>query len=210
MSNYDDFVSDFPGRCAELLDELEPAARVRKREVTLMLSVAASSILIPLERLAGPESDPKLGQGHPSRDWETFGDAKAALDDLLAKAFIGSALWPPSSAGSWSFDKLADVSETPDSWAELRKPKPLGSKKKAKTVVWHIRKALAHGNIFTRGRPHIDQIILLSQVAEAVYKFNYLAVSPADFRAFLQKWLEFLQGLRLPVEVVPEFAEAAR
>jgi hypothetical protein len=210
MSNFDNFVSDFPGRCAELFRDFEAAARLRKREVTLLLSVAAPSIVIPLERLAGPKHGPTgAWPGHPSRDWQRFQEAKAKLDVLLDQPFLGSALWPESSASSWSFDELADVSRDPDFWPELQQPKPVGPNKKAKTVVWHVRKALAHGNIFTRGRPDIEQIILLSQVAQNVYKFSFLAVAPADFRGFLRNWLDFLRELRLPTEVVPEFAEAA-
>jgi len=53
MSNYNNFVSDFPGRCAELLKEYERSARLRKREVTLMLCIAMPSIVVPLERLKG-------------------------------------------------------------------------------------------------------------------------------------------------------------
>lgn len=72
----------------------------------------------------------------------------------------------------------------------------------------HIRNALAHGNIFTRGNPEIEQIILLSERAVGTNKFNFLAVAPADFRLFLKNWLEFLRDLDLPEDVVSEDAEA--
>jgi hypothetical protein len=210
MSNYSNFVSDFPERCAELLGQFEKLAQLRRREVTLMLCIATPSIVVPLERLAGPRSKPEGEQpGHPSRDWEKFVQAKSDLDRLFILPFKGSRLWPDVSASSWSFGKLSDVSGEPDSWGELSAPKRLGPDKKAKAVLLHMRHALAHGNIFTRGRPEIEQIILLSQRAPNVNKFNFLAVAPADFRIFLQNWMEFLRDLKLPVDVVSMSAETA-
>lgn len=102
------------------------------------------------------------------------------------------------------------MNREPDAWPELEKPKALGPKKKALTVVKHIRRALAHGNIFTRGEPNIEQIVLLSQVnKDTNNKFSFLAVAPGDFRSFLQNWLKFLGELQLPQEVVPDFEETA-
>jgi hypothetical protein len=208
MSSYKNFVSDFPARCAALLRDLERTARLRNREVTLMLCVAMPSIVVPLERLAAPRSTSKGEHpGHPSRDWERFEQAKSSLDNLFEQAFRGSPLWPNTASSSWFFDELSDVSSGPDSWAELGAPKPLGPDKKAKTVLMHIRNALAHGNIFTRGNPEIEQIILLSR-PEGADRFRFLAVAPADFQGFLKNWLEFLRELELPEDVVSEDGEA--
>jgi len=198
MSSYKNFVSDFPARCAEVLRDSERTARLRKREVTLMLCVAMPSIVVPLERLNGPKSTPNgESLGHPFRDWERFEQAKSSLDDLFETPFIGSPIWPETASGSWFFGELSDVLNGPDSWDELRKPKALGPDKKAKTVLLHTRNALAHGNIFTRGNPEIEQIILLSR-PEGAARFRFLAVAPADFRALLKNWLQFLRQARTP------------
>jgi hypothetical protein len=175
-----------------------------------MLCVATPSIVVPLERLDGPRSRPN-GEtpGHPSRDWERFEQAKSSLDRLFDLPFRGSPLWPNTDSGSWSFGELSDVSNGPDSWMELVAPKHLGPDKKAKTVLLHVRNALAHGNIFTRGNPEIELLILLSDRARGAYKFNFLAVAPADFRLFLHNWLEFLQELKLPEDMVSESSEGA-
>jgi hypothetical protein len=153
-----------------------------------MLCVATPSIVVPLERLDGPRSRPN-GEtpGHPSRDWERFEQAKSSLDRLFDLPFRGSPLWPNTDSGSWSFGELSDVSNGPDSWMELVAPKHLGPDKKAKTVLLHVRNALAHG----------------------AYKFNFLAVAPADFHLFLHNWLEFLQELKLPEDMVSESSEGA-
>jgi hypothetical protein len=208
MSSYKNFVSDFPARCGALLGDFERPARLRKREVTLMLCVAMPSIVVPLERLAGPRWGPEgANPGHPSRDWERFEQAKSSLETLFESAFRGSPIWPDAASRSWRFGELSDVSNGPDSWTELHTPKPLGSDRKAKTVLLHIRNALAHGNIFTRGNPEIEQIILLSRPRGAD-RFRFLAVAPADFRAFLKYWLEFLGELELPEDVIAENVEA--
>jgi hypothetical protein len=101
------------------------------------------------------------------------------------------------------------VSNGPDSWVELDALKPLGPDRKVKTVLLHIRNALAHGNIFTRGAPEIERIILLNERAVGTNKFNFLAVAPDDFRNFLKNWLKFVRELELPEDVVSKEAEAA-
>ena len=72
-------------------------------------------------------------------------------------------------------------------------------------MLLHIRNALAHGNIFTRGNPEIEQIILLSE-AGWHEQVRFLVVAPADFRRFLKNWLGFLRELELPEDVVSEDA----
>lgn len=210
MSSYNNFVSDFPGRCAALLKECEGTARLRNREVTLMLCIAMPSIVVPLERLKGPKAGSNGARpGHPSADWQRFEQAKASLDQLFEQRFRGSPLWPDADSNSWSFGPVSDVSIAPDSWAELIRPQALGPDKLAKTVLDHVRNALAHGNVFTRGNPEIEQIILLSERALGTNKFNFLAIGPADFSTFLHNWLEFLREINLPVGVVAPDAEAA-
>jgi hypothetical protein len=203
MSEYRNFISDFPSRCSELLQRYEKDARNRQREVTLMLCVAAPAIIVPMERLNGPgfRQDGTARAGHPSKDWQRFQAAKAALDDLYAASFIGSLLCPDAAPGSWCFGQLSDTSGDPDSWPELNQPKPLGPDKKAKSVLLHIRNSLAHGNLFTRGGEQIQQMVLLSKPPDAE-RFSYLIASPADFRAFLIHWLEFLNDLELPLGVI--------
>lgn len=218
MSEYRDFVSDFPSRCAELLSSFEQQARHRRREVTLMLCVAAPTIIVPLERLKSPSETndgatkcqrcgapasaatkaAPSAPGHPSRDWERFGEAKSALDDLCGQRFIGSPLWANASAGSWRLGELSEVSGDPDNWTELRETNPLGPNKMVKTVLLHLRNALAHANIFTRGDGEISQVIFLSKLHQDVEKFSFLAVAPDDFRTFSGAGWSFCGRQRCP------------
>ena len=210
MSEYRDLVSDFPTRCDSLLHLFEKQARRQRLEITLMLCIAAPSIIVPFERLQSPKPRPDGSKslGHPSRDWTRFLQAKSAFDNLCAQRFLGSPLWPNATAGSWHFDELSDVSGDPDGWRELRTPKPLGRNRTINRVLKHVRNALAHGNIFTRGGDEITQLLFVSKPDQNIEKFWFLAASPDDFRIFLKNWLDFLRTVNLPTGVVPESSAA--
>lgn len=206
MSNYESISFDLPRRCSQLLDRFQPLARFHGREVTFMLSSASTGILVPYERLRKvPEGSPS----HPSRARERYPEAIRRFDELLQANFLESMLWQNQVPHSWAADTISDIEQSIDSWPELNEPKPLGQKKKVGTVLGTLRKALAHGNIFTRGRPKVEQIIFLAQVNPEVYRFKFVLVSPPDFLVFLHNWFEFLEGVSLPVFVVPEEAEVA-
>jgi hypothetical protein len=200
MSNYRDFVSDFPGRCGDLLDSFLKPAKHQRREVTLLLCLSAASLVIPLERLKGAGAH---RTGHPARDWEKFQQAKSRLDELGQVPFRGSPIWPDASEESWHFGSLSTVAGGPDSWPELHRPKLLTRDKKVRSVLQHLRNALAHGNIFTRGAPDIDQLILISEDGMGTGRYSFLMVSPAGFEQFLRHWIAFVRELRVPADVVP-------
>jgi len=206
MSNYDSISFDLPRRCSELLDRFQPLARSHGREVTFILSCASSGILVPYERLREvPEGSPP----HPSQARARYPEAIRKFDELLKSNFLDSTLWKDQKPHTWATDSLSDVEREIDLWPELREPKLLSPQKKVSTVLGTLRKALAHGNIFTRGRPKIHEIIFLAQVNPNVYKFKYVLVSPSDFLIFLRNWFSFLDGINMPVFVVPEEAEVA-
>jgi len=211
MSNYQNFISDFPGRCGKILGTFGRRARHHGREVTLMLCIASPGIIIPLERLKGPRplDNGEMSPGHPSGDWERFRKAKTTFDGLLGQPFLGSPVWPATSEGSWAFGELAHVTGYPDSLDELQTPGKLKPKKQVGSVIRHMRNALAHGNIFTRGGPEIDLIVMLSERCKNANKFNFLAVSPPDFEVFLRLWLDFMRKLDLPAQIVSRFAGVA-
>jgi len=195
MSAYTNFVSDFPERCNDILKSFVERAHGRNLEVTLMLSVASTGFVIPFERLRFKDES-----AHPSRDRERFREAARKLDETRELCFLDSALWG-ASPGSWVFAReVEDEQRELDSWPELQTPKSLTKKKKTESTLKHLRNALAHGNIFTRGDP-IDRLVFLSKPCEESPKFDMLAVSPDDFYTFLQKWFSFLSSLHMPPDV---------
>lgn len=218
VSTYQNFVYDFPGRCAYILKQHYAYARQEGFEVTLMLSMASTGFIVPFERLKDPQGLP-----HPSgdRDKEQFKKAKKAYDKLCQKNFIGSKLWRGQSHDSWFSGSVSNVTLEPEYWPELENLSPLNPKEKVSRVLNHLRNALAHGNIFTKPSIHneIGQIIFLKEVLKRDMKgnllrdekgnhvrnnFDYLLCSPSDFLTFLMAWFDFLKALNMPRDIIPE------
>jgi hypothetical protein len=200
MSNYRSFVQDFPARCERLLRALEQTGPGSQYDVSSALRFAAASIVIPFERLRR--------ECHPSKDASTHTGLKQAFDNILREKFLESRLGPEKPAHSWCSGRLSTVAGDPDAWPELRSPEPLRPGTKTRDMIFHLRNALAHGNIFTQGDP-IRRIIFLSETEPGSGSFNYITASPTDFRGLLQKWFEFLSSGELPTYVIPDFPEAS-
>ncbi len=201
MSSYSNFIEDFPSRCLDILETYEKQSRTRNREVTLMLALATAGFLIPFERLRPPSEN----LNHPSGDRERFQEAKDGFEKILDAPFLGSELWKQD-VGSWIFAKeVKDVQKDPDFWVELENPKPLSAEKKVKSISKHLRNALAHGNIYTRGEP-IQILIFLSRCMDGAGnptdKYAMLAASPQDFRKLLINWVNFLSSLPIPTAIM--------
>jgi hypothetical protein len=165
-------------------------ARENDLEVTLLLSVASSGLIVPYARLSE--------DAHPARDADRFAEAKGKLDRVLDAALLASELWDTIDPGSWRFGELCDLSGDPDAW-DLDTLKPVSRKKKARSIVKVLRNALAHGNVFTRGRPHIDTLVFLSRRCQKNPEqgYNCVLVSPADLKCFVLNWLETLGGVEV-------------
>jgi hypothetical protein len=184
MEEYANYVADFPLRCSELLDKLMASAEGEGREVTFLLATGCAGLIIPYERLrlAGQAV---MREAHPAGDREKFEVLADAVDELEASRFLGSSLWPED-AGSWVRGEV----DAPWGWPEQWPPsKILGPDKRTKRVITTIRNALAHGNIASRGNP-IDVLFFLSSISAR--RFEYIGVSPNDFKTLLDNWFKFL------------------
>nr|WP_290224115.1 hypothetical protein [Trichocoleus desertorum] len=202
MSDYQNFIVDYPQRCAQLLTLLSPSANQHKLDVTLALAIAATGLLVPYERLK-----PAISYEQPMQDRKRYQKAAAQLDHLLKQPFL-IALSGVASPNSWTYGELRSVSGLPDEWQELHNPAELSPTRSVQDVLNVLRNALAHGNIYTKPnrQGHIQEIVFVSGAArkntnqQTQYKFVH--VSPDDFQNFLLTWLSFLQGLDLPSEVI--------
>lgn len=220
MSNYRNFVSDFPKRCDDLLRHFFNEANVRDLDVTLMLTVATAGFVVPFERLsacreARPQTCPHCEKElptrppvmHPARDRARYAAAAQEFDELLKRPFSGSSLGKESAPDEWFFAREVEAEgQDPDGWPDLRNPKPVSREKSAGSILKHVRNALAHGNVFTRGSP-INLIVLLSK-ADGASKYAMLAVTPAAFRHFLHNWFKFLRELPMPDGVLEDYRAA--
>ena len=96
-------------------------------------------------------------------------------------------------------------------WEELKRAERIKDDLRLESVLATIRNALAHGNIFVApGGRKIGEIIFLSEkrrnkngISNCV-GYNFLICSPNDFRDFMGFWFQFLEGLPLPQDVIPE------
>lgn len=202
MSEYSSYVSDFPARCAEILEEFQFPAKRLGRDVTLLISITSAGLIFPHERLRLGGSTP-----HPSGDRDRYSDAARQYKRLLRKFFLSSPLWSDGEISSWRKGKVLDVrSGGPDTWEELRSAKPVGSDVRVETMLSILRNALAHGNVFTQGRL-IHNIVLLSESKDPAFRF--ISVSPRDLRKFMMKYFRFLETLNLHRALVSGESEVA-
>jgi hypothetical protein len=136
VTDYNDFIHDFPARCQDVLEFAYSPAKVRDREVTLLIMTAAAAFLVPFERLrAGTSIE------HSAQDRRLYPELARHLDSALGRPFLQSP-FHDGDPGSWSVGKI-DNPEVSTKFEPLTKQTP------AAQVLAIIRNALAHGNLFT-------------------------------------------------------------
>jgi len=194
MSAIDNFVKDYPMRCGDLLREFWGKSNDIEREVTLLLTVAGSGIVVPYERL-----DIK----HPIKDSNRYRLALTSFKNLLKKKFINSDLWEKH-PNSWRYGK--DTYQANQSFLNsLHCKSNVVSGESVKNVLSVIRHSLAHGNILTEGDP--IQTIYLMNIHKGICR--YLIVSPDDFYTFLNNWFNFISELEIPSDLIEDGKAAA-
>lgn len=210
MSNWRDFVQDFPKRCKDLLLLAHEAAVANDREVTLSLMVASAGFLIPFERL---RDDSRYI--HPAQDRARFPSAAQKLDQLLGQCWLSSPLHQADST-SWSAGSLGCADPPPESWPELEELTPLSPCTKVKDLVVVMRIGLAHGNVYSlTAGGKIKALVFVSGGVERrsrscrLRPYRYVYVSPSDFRGFLLRWFDLLASLQLTQQEVIEALEQA-
>jgi hypothetical protein len=92
------FVVEYPHRCLDLIEALEPTARERELVGSFSLLVAAAVFVIPYERMRS--------QRHPlhkpTRDVDLF----RALKSLRKQPFITARFWNGSRPNTWRFSRV--------------------------------------------------------------------------------------------------------
>lgn len=198
MSNYNDLIKDFPNRCLDILDSFVKQAKNIDREVTLMLTVTSTSLIIPYERLGDYEN--------PSGDARKYSKAKGKFaNECGNKIFLD---WIQGKGNkSWKFKELdlkAVENQPPEFWVQNIQPLPKEEEVgKVGYVLKHLRNSFAHGNIFTVGGGQANQIeslIFLSKRKDQeglLIGYNLISVSSEDLYDFLITWIDFLGKLKL-------------
>ena len=205
MSEYQDFVADFPARCRDVLRLASEKAEAQDREVTLLLVVASASLIVPFERLRGG-----MRTEHPAYDRINHPDVAARLEKLLNRKFLNSVLWNLE-PGTWEWSQLVLKPGGPDAWNELSTVTPMPPRLPVQQLLAIVRNGLAHGSVFTTGNP-ISSLIFVSERRkdQEVLGHQYVRCSPADFGKFLDRWFDFLQRNRVSqADVAQSLAAAA-
>jgi hypothetical protein len=139
MTAYKDFVSDFPKRCLELLEQHKAPAKLEDKEVTLSLALASCARLIPFERLC--PSNPN----HVASDRKR--DSVSTLGRLLGES---SASWP--GLESWRqlgpLNAAAIRGRAVEEWFDPTSVELLSNDKTVGSALSVLRNALAHGTSF--------------------------------------------------------------
>lgn len=190
MSSYDNFIRDFPSRCRDLLKMFQDKAELENRDVTLLLSIASTALLIPYARLRE--------RNHPSSDFHNFHSAARSMDTEM-KGYFRKSVLSNSTGRPWGICNLEITNGCyPENISTLCRP--ISAKKQTETVIKIIRNALAHGNILTLGSP-IEKVFFLSKPFKEATRYDCISVTIDDFKFFLDKWFEFLSSLNLPNEI---------
>lgn len=140
------FVVEYPQRCFDLIEALEPTARQSGLVGSFSLLVAAAVFVIPYERMGS--------QKHPlhraARDVDLF----HALKSLRKKLFITAPFWNGESPDAWRFSRIVTNANNTEGWRDEEGHHPMTAQaknsvqyRKADDVLRVIRNALAHGNI---------------------------------------------------------------
>lgn len=187
MSEYKDYIKDFPCRILKLYKKYLSSVTSDRLEVTFLLSLTASGIAVPFYRLRKDNSYPD-----PFENRNEFEKAAEKFDNLQLKRFRKSELWDPIFE-NWRYGKCGSGSICPDSWEEL------SSVFTVKCVIKHLRNSLAHGVILTKENEEkeIKEIQLFTGKKKT--GLSVLLVTPDSLGIFLRKWVEWLQTLNVSI-----------
>ena len=186
MSLYIDYVKDFPGRILNLYKKNHKSTEHDHLEVTFLVSLTASAIAIPLDRLR-PENNRQFPDPFHNRERE-FKEAGETFDKIYKKNFRDCELWDDI-FDEWKQGTCNNANSDPDSWPREK----INNSYTFKELIHHLRNSLAHGTLRTSGDKLIEKIVLLTGREEDGLKF--LIVTPNSLEIFLHKWVDWLEQL---------------
>lgn len=197
------FVTEYPSRCGQLLDMLEPLARQRNLLGSFALLVASAAFNIPFGRIT--EDNHPLGAPDPSMS--------AAIRALEAQPFLDAPFWQGRPPTYFRFACIANDPSYAAGWVDDIGQHPLqsGEQDNGYRVLKTIRHALAHGNVvYLNERGHEvpgERVKFLAFLSRNNRQHRVAIFDEESFLAFLKAWIAWLQ--EFPPEHEFVFAEAA-
>lgn len=200
------FVVEYPERCRELLEVLEPIARQRELLGSFSLLVAAAMFTIPYERLKAK---------HPLAREDREQPFYEALRRVEGQKFLKAEFWTAPTADEWRFSRIMTRPGSTYGWKDEDGVHPMRpdarntiAKRTANDVLRVIRNALAHGNIIYLDENGQEQhgarlryLAFLSRYEEtdgqrAASETYRLVTSTEDgFVVFVKAWASWLESL---------------
>ncbi len=184
MTEYANWTQDFPRRVMELYQSFKAEARKQNLDMTFLLTIASSVIIIPRERSSDACSNrsefkitPGLNAEHLKNELSTSIKRCTLLCDRQ-RTRLAEVLF-----GEYSGDL--------DQWYPNR-ARSFGDQKQLGTLIKHLRNALAHGNLITRGR-NIEEIVFLSKPWHESTCWNYLVLNRDQLEDILKIWMDVLK-----------------
>jgi hypothetical protein len=196
------FVTEYPERCLQLLDEMEPLARDRDLLGSFALMMAASILVIPWERLS---------KHHPIAG-ERGSDLQRALKRTKKQRWHRAEFWEGNDPGHWTFSRIMGEPNFVDRWCDEAGQPSMSeaantiNRRDVDDVFRVIRNALAHGNVVyldkdgreTVGNP-LHFIAFLSRYEEAnapegqPQTYRLVATTADSFLSLIRAWAVWLQ-----------------
>jgi len=199
------FVTEYPERCGQLLQMLEPQARERDLVGSFALLVASAAFTIPFARMT--EKQHPAGKPEPA--------LLSSIEALKKRPFTDAPFWNGMKPGFFRYAKIVTSPEDAAGWRNAAGVHPINSaeERDGNTVLRTIRHALAHGNVvYLDERGHEmpgNKVLYLAFLSkhESGDGYRVAVFDEESFLVFLKAWIAWLQ--KFPPEKAFVFPEAA-
>lgn len=200
------FVVEYPERCRQLLEALEPIARQRELLGSFSLLVAAAMFTIPYERLKAR---------HPLARQDREQPLYEALRRVERQNFLEAEFWQERRPEGWRLGRIMTRPGSTENWKDEDGVHPMRpdarntiARRTANDVLRVIRNALAHGNIIyldesgvERRGARLSHLAFLSRYEETEEQkavretYRLVTVTEDAFIEFVKSWASWLESL---------------
>ncbi len=184
MTEYASWTQDYPDRVMKLYRSFKAEARKQNLDMTFLLTIASSVIIIPRERSSHSCSNTSDFKITPGMNAEH-------LKNELATSIERCTLLRDRQRTRLAEVRFGRYSGDLDRW-HPKGARSFGDQKQLGTIFKILRNALAHGNLITRGRK-IDEIVFLTKPDQQAHHWEYLMLNRDQLEDILNIWMDVLK-----------------
>ena len=212
------FVTEYPERCMQMLEILEPCAREMRLVGSFSLMIASSIFLIPYERMK---------KGHPLEDASDEPELYRAIKRIQRQKFLESDVWGPTPPGDWRMSRKITNPNDTHSWKDENGCHPMAKganniivDRTLEDVIRVIRNALAHGSVVYLDRyghddpgAEVEFLAFLSRYEESEEQharsgtYRLVATTEETFLSFVKVWARWLNEFQPDTRLFASAAE---